>query len=296
MSSDPQQPKPKRKYKPRSAVYDPCTVRPYNRYNIFFILERELAVQSNSDCRPSFEGLPDFVTGFEGLDIPDELPPCYAHLELSSGWYLPARNTSRKHNKSHGVMTFSELSRSIAKAYKKVDQKTFRYIDVVSKAMIKRSHEIKKAGGIAGQTARTYSSNKSISKVPKASRRISVEARTNEVQDYNQNELDSTIVSQLDETTHVDEQTEIEPEDIPSLASALVPIVPISDEGGSKSGSGRLRVPCGRYLPAVVPSGSLEPVASRSLEEAVMTNEEPQESLTQVDISDHDILRMWLVS
>ena len=37
MSSEPQ-PKPKRKYKPRSAVYDPCTVRPYNRYNIFFIV------------------------------------------------------------------------------------------------------------------------------------------------------------------------------------------------------------------------------------------------------------------
>lgn len=288
MSSDPQ-PKPKRKYKPRSAVYDPCAIRPYNRYNIFFILERELAVQVNSDCRPSFEGLPDFVTGFEGLDIPDELPPRYAQLELSSGWYLPARNTSRKHNKSHGVMTFSELSRSIAKAYKEVDQDTFDYIDAVSKAMIKRSHEIKKAGGIAGfQTVQTPSSKRSTAKLSsKASRRrITLEARTNELQVDHQNALDSIIMSELGRAMQP-EYSETEPEDASSLASTTDPT---SDESGSESG--RLCVPC-PYPPQVVSSSAFEPESCRSLDTAETAR---NEEASQVDMSDHDILRMWLVS
>ena len=165
-------------------------------------------------------------------------------------------------------------------AYKNVDRETFDYIDAVSKAMIKRSHEIKKAGGIAGQTVRI--SLKSLKKSP--SRRISEEVR-----DDHQNGFDSTV-SELGESMHVDEQSEVEPENISSSASALAPI---SDESGSESG--RVCNPRGPYPPTVVSSGSFEPVACRSLEEMIRGDELP-ESLNQVDISDHDILRMWLVN
>ena len=76
-----------------STRYDPCKSRPYNRYNIYYILERNLLLQSNSEFKSKettdASCSANFITGYENLrDIP-ALPSRYAKLELSHDWYMP---------------------------------------------------------------------------------------------------------------------------------------------------------------------------------------------------------------
>ena len=71
--------------------YDPCKSRPYNCYQIYYIVERELFLQSHSnykavDASAAAGGLP--ITGYENLTVPD-LPIRYACLDLASDWYMP---------------------------------------------------------------------------------------------------------------------------------------------------------------------------------------------------------------
>ena len=71
--------------------YDPCKSRPYNCYQIYYIVERELFLQSHSNYKAvhasaAAGGLP--ITGYENLTVPD-LPIRYACLDLASDWYMP---------------------------------------------------------------------------------------------------------------------------------------------------------------------------------------------------------------
>jgi hypothetical protein len=69
--------------------YDPYETKPYNCYNIFYILERERFLQSNSNNKRKTVPPPsDFITGYELLDMP-ALPPRYENLDLPSDWYMP---------------------------------------------------------------------------------------------------------------------------------------------------------------------------------------------------------------
>lgn len=90
--------------------------KPYNNYNVFFILERELLIHargsgSGSPSPPSpissSDGgaIIDFM-GYDNISLP-ELPPRYKHLEatLDANWYVAGKKklTKRKHTKSlHG--------------------------------------------------------------------------------------------------------------------------------------------------------------------------------------------------
>ena len=71
---------------------DPCGSKPYNRYNIFYILERERFLQSNSSYKRknSHHRDSDFLTGYEKIDLP-KLPPQYARLDLPYDWYMPGK-------------------------------------------------------------------------------------------------------------------------------------------------------------------------------------------------------------
>ncbi|EJK46069.1 hypothetical protein THAOC_35284 [Thalassiosira oceanica] len=118
------------------------------RYNLFFVLERELILQQNNPTYNPFETLraPDYVTGFEGIEMPSELPKRYSKLVLPPGWYLPGRNKKRSHKKSHGLMAFADLSRDVAQNYKTIDKETYDFLDAVAKSLLKRSREIKARG------------------------------------------------------------------------------------------------------------------------------------------------------
>ena len=92
-------------------------IKPYNCYNVFFILERARLLEarqlgstaaSAKIARPSSPSNTDSaaaLTGYEFIEVPP-LPPRYCHLEttLATNWYDPGRNKlkKRKHNKTHG--------------------------------------------------------------------------------------------------------------------------------------------------------------------------------------------------
>jgi len=126
----------------------PMKMRPYNRFNLFFILERELILQSNPEYTATNKEIrrPPFVTGFEDIEIPSTVPARYAHITIPEGWYLPGRSKARSHSKSKNLIPFVVLSKSIAQNYKNIDKEdkeTFNYLDAISKSMLKRSKELK---------------------------------------------------------------------------------------------------------------------------------------------------------
>ena len=95
-------------------LFKPIT-RPFNSYNLFFILERAFLLEERHRANGSRSPLPTFgatsakktrreLTGYEFIDLPP-LPPRYRHLEgtLPPNWYDPGRNKveKRKHEKTH---------------------------------------------------------------------------------------------------------------------------------------------------------------------------------------------------
>lgn len=92
----------------KSAMNKDSIAKPYNVYNLFFILERFLLIQA----RDGMQAPPSTAefNGYEGLDLPP-LPPRYQHLEptLPEDWYVPGKQRllKRKHTKSHGGKSLS---------------------------------------------------------------------------------------------------------------------------------------------------------------------------------------------
>lgn len=129
-------------------VYCAMKVKPHNRYILFFVLERELILQQNDPTYDPFDmRAPDsVVTGYEGIEMPNELPKRYRALVLPPGWYLPSRIKRRSHKESHGLRSFADLSRRVAQNYKTIDKETFNFIDAVAKSLLKRRREIKARG------------------------------------------------------------------------------------------------------------------------------------------------------
>ena len=82
--------------------------RPYNVYNIFFILERARLVRAcehaaNGKTAPAKQ-LPTSSVDFSRYDLlclPD-LPPRYNGLVLPPDWYVPGKNAKRNHVATHG--------------------------------------------------------------------------------------------------------------------------------------------------------------------------------------------------
>jgi hypothetical protein len=82
--------------------------RPYNVYNIFFILERARLIQACDQVAKyktaPAKQLPSSSVDFSGYDLlylPD-LPPRYHDLLLPPDWYVPGKNAKRKHVATHG--------------------------------------------------------------------------------------------------------------------------------------------------------------------------------------------------
>ena len=72
----------------RAEALDPRRNRPLNRFNLYYILERERILQSNPDYRPGeADGPlpPEIITGYEGMAVP-ELPSRYRHIVIAPDW------------------------------------------------------------------------------------------------------------------------------------------------------------------------------------------------------------------
>lgn len=134
---------------PKKKNKDPLETKPYNRYNIFYILERELFLQSNSGYqrkRNDDHAIPlNFTTGYEDIDLPD-LPPRFASLDLPFDWYMPGKRKLKKrdHKKSHGLASFQDLARIVANGYKIIDDETLEYVTTVA-TLLKQQHNVLRA-------------------------------------------------------------------------------------------------------------------------------------------------------
>lgn len=117
--------------------------RPYNRYNIYFILERENLIlskgglgkwssPSDTSSTPK-QQTTELPNGYKNLDIPP-LPPRFGHLKPPAGWYISGKTSKKRvHRKTHGVASFRELAQSIAKSWKNVDSVTLAWCSAVEK-------------------------------------------------------------------------------------------------------------------------------------------------------------------
>jgi len=85
---------------------------PHNAYNVFFTLERlridafdKMMDASSSESETNQLQKSYDLDGYESLVLPD-LPPRYQHMQLPLGWFVPGKNSKRKHTKNH---RYSEL-------------------------------------------------------------------------------------------------------------------------------------------------------------------------------------------
>ncbi len=80
--------------------------RQHNVYNIFYMLERQRLIQElNEMCEISAanqnQQQSNDRAGYDLHGLPD-LPSRYQHVHMPQGWYVPGKNSKRKHVKSHG--------------------------------------------------------------------------------------------------------------------------------------------------------------------------------------------------
>ena len=156
------------------------SMKRYNNYNIFFMLERQRLLQSRQGAmaitiggvaatatadvgavdsvevdnrpRPSINDIteenllpPGAVRGYTNLVLP-ALCRRYADLPLShNNWFeelLATRDSKRRHCKSHGLIPFADLARIIAKNYREVDDETKSFVNEVALRIALYNHDL----------------------------------------------------------------------------------------------------------------------------------------------------------
>ena len=87
---------------PQSSMTTKRRAQPHNAYNIFFILERKrLIYELEGSVVDNHQQMSYDLDGYENLCLPN-LPPKFQHLHLPPGWFVPGKNSKRKHAKTHG--------------------------------------------------------------------------------------------------------------------------------------------------------------------------------------------------
>mmetsp|Transcript_32267 Transcript_32267/g.67666 ORF Transcript_32267/g.67666 Transcript_32267/m.67666 type:complete len:778 (-) Transcript_32267:219-2552(-) len=123
----------KPKYKKRT--------KKYNNFNIFFMLERQLLLQSRGGGIDAIKNPIDTSNSHLISSKELHLPPLcrrYNHLPLSRNWFLELlanQNKKRPHRKSHGLIPFKELAQTIAKNYREIDDETQSFVNEVAKRL-----------------------------------------------------------------------------------------------------------------------------------------------------------------
>ena len=80
--------------------------QPHNTYNIYFMLERQRLIQEMEEvCGTKavqhHEQILYDLAGYDFLSLPD-FPPRFQNIQMPSGWFVPGKNSKRKHVKTHG--------------------------------------------------------------------------------------------------------------------------------------------------------------------------------------------------
>jgi len=121
--------------------------QPHNVYNIFFMLEQQRLFQEKGGTVHQHQQLSFDLAGYDSLDLPD-LPPRFQNVQMPQGWFVPGKNSKRKHVKSHGMTSFAELARTVAVNWKSADKETKDYCATVVRILKNRHTELTKIGGM----------------------------------------------------------------------------------------------------------------------------------------------------
>ena len=84
--------------------------QPSNVYNVFFTLERFRLIDTMADASSTKSEANHLqksydLDGYESLALPD-LPPRYQHLQLPMGWFVPGKNSKRKHQSPKTTVSY----------------------------------------------------------------------------------------------------------------------------------------------------------------------------------------------
>jgi hypothetical protein len=84
--------------------------QPHNAYNIYFMLERykmihEMEGLCGTAAVQHHHQISYDLSGYDLLTLPD-LPPRFQNLQLPLGWFVPGKNSKRKHIKTRGCELF----------------------------------------------------------------------------------------------------------------------------------------------------------------------------------------------
>ena len=79
----------------------------HNAYNIYLIVERSRLIHEmeGSSGTAAVQNHQYDLAGYDLLPLPD-LPPRFQKLQLPLGWFVPGKNSKRKHTKTHGCELF----------------------------------------------------------------------------------------------------------------------------------------------------------------------------------------------
>eukprot|EP00985_Skeletonema_marinoi_P032200 scaffold39074_cov123-Skeletonema_marinoi.AAC.5 len=127
--------------------------RPFTEYNVFFQLERESLLQSQEDgLNNGAYTVKRILAQERQVESPEKValrPPQYRHLILPSDWYVVGSKYTgkgdpnsyrrdRKHRKTHGVISFVELTKLVSSKWKVVDPQTKDYCRNIAQEEFKR--------------------------------------------------------------------------------------------------------------------------------------------------------------
>jgi len=112
--------------------------RPFTEYHIFFQLERNYILQTSDKSSHI-----DTTIDFGDID-PDAStrPPRYRSLTLPKQWYTKGSRPKRRgHRKTHGKISFVELTKLISQRWREADQVTKVYCRDLAQGGLKRYKE-----------------------------------------------------------------------------------------------------------------------------------------------------------
>ncbi|KAL7541630.1 hypothetical protein ACHAXR_011082 [Thalassiosira sp. AJA248-18] len=122
--------------------------RPYTPYNLFYLLERELVVQGNDPSVSKEKAKKKAIMEKERASAMEErkegdimLPQRYNNIVMLPMWYEPNLKEKRKHRKTHGKISFKDLTAIISKNWATIDPETKSYCTRVSEMGRKRYKE-----------------------------------------------------------------------------------------------------------------------------------------------------------
>lgn len=253
--------------------HDPCETKPYNRYNVFYILERERFLQSNYNYKRKTVPPPsNFITGYELLDMPD-LPPRYENLDLPYDWHMPGKHkaTKRYHTKSHGLASFKDIARHVADEYKNIDKVTLEYVTRVAAILKQRQGELKAARRRDLERIAVVDALASTSSIPTRSSSI-----TNRVDACRDNKTKLAV-----------EQCSTSAQSRPFVCAPALPKLSILDWS--------MRSASAVNIKAAARFSSSTLLGVRIPNEYVNASQvsSTQRKFTEVDIEDGDIMAMW---